>query len=140
MDWLIYVVIAGMLAGGWLVWRRWRRPAEEQGTSVAGVPARLAGMYEWGINPGSDGTSVMYTLRTCRHCVHLKNFLDKQGIACHLVYVDEFNGTARTEMMGKVRFHNPRGSFPTLVLPDGKVVVGFREHEVRAAFGLPDSE
>ena len=38
--------------------------------------------------------------------------------------------------MAKLRSFNPRGSFPTLVLPDGQVLVGFREAQARKLFGL----
>ena len=40
--------------------------------------------------------------------------------------------------MDKVRAFNPRGSFPTIVMPGGKTVVGFREQLLREAL-LHDS-
>lgn len=139
---LICVVVMGLLAAGCWAWKRLHGgSASARAEEVKpGVPAAQAEAYEWGLHPGEDGQSVMFTLRTCRHCVHLKNFLTKHGIPCHLVYVDEFSGAARSEMMGQVRRYNARGSFPTLVLPGGKALVGFREHEVRAAFQLPDQD
>ena len=107
-------------------------PAEEQQ-----APARdLAEEYQLGIDPCASGKPVMYTLQTCLHCVHLKHFLDDHGISHHLVYVDDFEGEQRRELMAKVRAWNPRGSFPTLVLPDGRVSVGFREAQVRKLFDL----
>ena len=68
--------------------------------------------------------------------MHLKHFLDGHGIEHHLVYVDDFSGERRSEVMAKLRSFNPRGSFPTLVLPDGQVLVGFREAQARKLFGL----
>ena len=65
-----------------------------------------------------------------------KPILDEHGISHHLVYVDDFEGEQRRELMAKVRSWNPRGSFPTLVLPDGRVSVGFREAQVRKLFDL----
>ena len=107
-------------------------PAEEQQ-----APARdLEEEYQLGIDPCASGKPVMYTLQTCLHCVHLKHFLDEHGISHHLVYVDDFEGEQRRELMAKVRSLNPRGSFPTLVLPDGRVSVGFREAQVRKLFEL----
>lgn len=141
MEVLICVVAAALLAAGWLGWKRRRGGVVEARIDAkTGVPLALAQAYEWGLHPGEDGQSVMFTLRTCRHCVHLKDFLTRHGIPCHLVYVDEFTGTARSEMMGQVRRYNARGSFPTLILPGGRTLVGFREHEVRAAFGLPEKD
>ena len=92
--------------------------------------------YRLGMDPCACGKPVMYTLQTCLHCVHLKNFLNDHGIAHHLVYVDDFEGEQRRELMDKVRSLNPRGSFPTLVLPDGRVSVGFRVAQLRNLFGL----
>jgi len=92
--------------------------------------------YRIGMDPCSSGKPVMYTLQTCLHCVHLKHFLDKHGIECLLVYVDDFEGEQRRELMSKVRSFNPRGSFPTLVLPDGRVSVGFRETQVSKLLGI----
>lgn len=137
MEVAIGVLAAAALAGGGFVLFR-RRSGAAGGEP--GVPANRAEAYAWGMEPGADGQSVMYTLRSCRHCVRLKDFLDAHHIPCHLVYVDEFTGEARAALLERVRVWNPRGSFPTLVLPDGRVVVGFREGEVRAAYGLPESD
>lgn len=137
MELAIGVIVAAVLAGSGVVWFR-RRPGRAGGEP--GMPEKQTAAYVLGMEPGADGQSVMYTLRSCRHCVRLKKFLDAHGIPCHLVFVDGFTGAARAAMMAKVRACNPRGSFPTLVLPDGRVVVGFREREVRAAFGLPESD
>ena len=103
----------------------------------AEAPVRdLEEEYQLGIDPCASGKPVMYTLQTCLHCVHLKHFLDDHGISHHLVYVDDFEGDQRRELMAKVRSLNPRGSFPTLVLPDGRVSVGFRETQIRKLFDL----
>ena len=107
--------------------------AEEQNS---GVPAGLEQDYKYGVDPRSCGKPVMYTLHTCRHCVHLKDFLDAHGIEHHLVYVDDFHGPARREVLNTLRSFNARGSFPTLVLPDGRSMAGFREGVVKELFGL----
>ena len=105
-------------------------------TEGTGIPQGFEEEYRHGVAPCESGKPVMYTLHTCRHCVHLKDFLDANGIEHHLVYVDDFEEPARREVMGTLRSFNPRGSFPTLVLPDGRTAVGFREHLVRELFGL----
>ena len=112
-------------------------PSAEKPVREKEVPERdLEAEYLLGLDPCASGKPVMYTLQTCLHCVHLKHFLDKHGIECLLVYVDDFEGEQRRELMSKVRSFNPRGSFPTLVLPDGRVSVGFRETQVRKLFGI----
>lgn len=83
--------------------------------------------------PGEDGLPFMFALTTCRHCKKTKEYLDTNDAKYHLLYVDEFNGKDRSDLMDKVRSYNPRGSFPTIILPGGKVVVGFREQLLREA-------
>ena len=104
--------------------------------SEKGIPEGMDELYRCGVDPCSCGVPVMYTLHTCRHCVRLKDFLDRHGIEHRLVYVDEFENPARREIMATLRSHNPRGSFPTLVAPNGRSVVGFREDAVRELLGL----
>lgn len=111
-------------------------PAEVEKPEGTGIPEGFEEEYQRGVAPCESGKPVMYTLHTCRHCVHLKDFLDANGIEHHLVYVDDFEEPACREVMGTLRSFNPRGSFPTLVLPDGRTAVGFREHLVRELFGL----
>ena len=106
--------------------------------SAAGVPRGKEEDYRCGVDPCSCGMPVMYTLHTCRHCVRLKDFLDQRGIEHKLIYVDDFEDPARREIMATLRSHNPRGSFPTLVVPDGRSVVGFREEAVKTLLGLAD--
>ncbi|MCH5276453.1 MAG: glutaredoxin family protein [Desulfovibrionaceae bacterium] len=139
MEWAFGVLAAAVVLGGAVSW--WRAAtAGNRAAGPDGGPETPAAAYELGMRPGADGRSVMYTLHTCRHCVRLKEFLDARAIPCHLVYVDDFRGAKRRAMVEKVRSLNPRGSFPTLVLPDGRVLVGFRERAVREAYGLPESD
>ena len=107
-------------------------------SAVAGIPKGLEADYRCGVDPCSCGMPVMYTLHTCRHCVRLKDFLDQHGIAHKLIYVDDFTDPARKEVMTTLRSFNPRGSFPTLVLPDGRSAVGFREEAVKELLGLTE--
>lgn len=143
MEWAFGVLAAAAVLGGAVSW--WRA-ATDAGKAAGAAHEKENGTdegadaYAVGMQPGTDGQSVMYTLHTCRHCVRLKEFLDAHAIACHLVYVDDFKGAKRKAMIEQVRALNPRGSFPTLVLPDGRVLVGFREHQIREAYGLPESD
>ncbi len=96
----------------------------------------LDAAYRLALDPCVSGMPVMYTLHTCLHCSHLKAFLEERGVEHKLVYVDDFEGDMRREAMSMVRHFNPRGTFPTLVLPDRRVVVGFRHSLVCEALGL----
>lgn len=137
----ILIVAALVIVGGLLVWWLFRKPGsssassipkDDKKKSVAMTPEQTA-LYEQGLHPGEDGTPLMYALETCRHCRRTREFLDENKVAYHLLYVDQFSGEARSSLMDKVRSYNPRGSFPTIVLPGGKTVVGFREQLLREA-------
>jgi hypothetical protein len=45
------------------------------------------------------------------------------------------DGDERAAILEDVRKFNPRCSFPTIVIGD-KVIVGFKENEIREALGL----
>lgn len=128
------LVIAGMA-----LFRKIHTLREEK-TSASDPAASVlspedAKLYEEGLHPGEDGQALMYTLSVCRHCVSLKKWLKQHDIPFHEVYVDRYQGAERKALLEKLRSYNPRGSFPTLVLPGGeKSVVGFREAELKKIF------
>ncbi len=136
------IIAAVICAVIWFVrkGRMEERVVEKRSTAPApssgGIPPGLEEEYKNGVSPCESGMPVMYTLHTCRHCVHLKNFLDAHGIEHRLVYVDDFSDPARRQIMVALRSFNARGSFPTLVVPDGRSVAGFREEAVKKLFGL----
>ena len=108
------------------------RAADKNQTSTHMTPEQSA-LLELALHPGEDGTPLMFALTSCRHCRKTREFLDENKVKYHLVYVDQYPGEVRSQLMDKVRTFNPRGSFPTFVMPGGKVVVGFREQLLREA-------
>lgn len=92
-----------------------------------GIPFGSQENYEIALDPCKDGKTTLYDLTTCRHCARIKEFLTHHGIEYHDVVVDKYMGDARAEIVEKLKTYNPRGSFPTVVFPDGTVIVGFRE-------------
>lgn len=139
-SWPVFVLclVAVVCALVFFSRRKGKRTSVRKSPAVqdSGIPVGLEDDYRCGVDPCSCGVPVMYTLHTCRHCVKLKDFLDQHGIEHRLIYVDDFSDPARRQIMATLRSHNPRGSFPTLVIPDGRSVVGFREEAVRALLGL----
>lgn len=133
---IIAICVVVALLGVWLLTRK-KSSLPDDPTIMTGIPVGKEELFEIGTHPAEDGIPVMYTLTTCRHCVHLKDFLDAHSITFHIVYVDDFENLARATIMEVLRANNPRGSFPTFIVPGGTVVVGFREPQIRAALGLP---
>jgi len=77
---------------------------------------------------------MIYTLSTCSHCRAAKRFLDDCEVGYEFEDVDLLKGDERKAAIEEVRRLNPSCSFPTIVI-DGKVIVGFKEDEIREALG-----
>ncbi len=84
--------------------------------------------------PGEDrGKVMLYALSTCGWCAKTKQLLTDLGVAFSYLYVDKVNRDEFDQALTEVERWNPRGSFPTLVINDETVIVGFREDEIRGA-------
>jgi glutaredoxin len=77
----------------------------------------------------------MYTLSTCSHCRNAKKFLTECGIHYDFTDVDLLQGPEREAILEDVKKFNPNCSFPTIIIGN-KVIVGYREDEIRQALGL----
>jgi glutaredoxin len=77
----------------------------------------------------------IYTLSTCSHCKSTKKFLDECKIEYDFTDVDLTSGEERKAILEEVRKLNPKCSFPTIRIGD-KVIVGFKEDEIKEALGL----
>ncbi len=132
---LVLVVVVGTVAYFMRKSAKKSAPASAEGGpgNVKGVSADMLELFQIGMEPGKDGIATVYALVTCRHCMKTKEFLDAQKIPYHFIYVDSFTSDARKLMMEKVRSYNPRGSFPTVVAPNGTVIVGHREQQLKEA-------
>lgn len=136
----ILLIVAALLVLGIVVSWYMRSSSSSPARAAAGrtqsakqmTPEQNA-LLELALHPGEDGIPLMFALETCRHCRKAREFLDENKVNYHLVYVDLYSGEARSQLMDKVRTFNPRGSFPTIVMPGGKTVVGFREQLLREA-------
>jgi glutaredoxin-like protein NrdH len=82
------------------------------------------------------GKVMLYALSTCGWCAKTKDLLRGLGIAFDYTFVDLLEDKEQNEAMDQVEKFNPSGSFPTLVINDRKAIVGFREQEIREAFGV----
>jgi glutaredoxin len=83
-----------------------------------------------------EKTVKMYSLSTCSHCKATKSFLNDCAIQYEFTDVDLLSGDERKAVLEDVKKWNPRCSFPTIIIGD-KVIVGFKENEIREALGLP---
>jgi glutaredoxin-like protein NrdH len=82
------------------------------------------------------GAKIMiYTLSTCSHCKACKSFLNNNNVEYDYVDVDQLQGERRQDIIDEIRDHNPNLSFPTILIGD-KVIIGFRENELKELLGL----
>jgi glutaredoxin-like protein NrdH len=80
------------------------------------------------------GKVLLFALSTCGWCGKTKELLKELGIAFDFVYVDLLPSEEIDATIAIIEKFNPAGSFPTLIIDDKKVVVGFREEDIRGAF------
>jgi glutaredoxin-like protein NrdH len=79
------------------------------------------------------GRITLFALSTCIWCRKTKELLSSLGVAFDYIYVDLLKGAERQEAIDQVKRFNPSTSFPTLVIGDGKCIVGFREKDIKEA-------
>jgi glutaredoxin len=77
----------------------------------------------------------IFSLSTCSHCKATKKFIDGCTIKYEFVDVDLLEGEERKAIIEDVKRFNPRCSFPTIIIGD-KVIVGFKEKEIKEALGM----
>ena len=77
----------------------------------------------------------IFSLSTCSHCKATKKFLGDCTIKYDFVDVDLLQGEERAAILEEVKKFNPNCSFPTVIIGD-KVIVGFKEKEIKEALGL----
>ena len=77
----------------------------------------------------------IFSLSTCSHCRATKKFMGECTIKYEFIDVDLLEGDERKAIIEDVKKFNPRCSFPTIIIGD-KVIVGFKEKEIKEALGL----
>jgi glutaredoxin-like protein NrdH len=78
----------------------------------------------------------LYSLSTCSHCKSCKRFLGECGVEYEFTDVDLLPKEERDTVINEIKEMTSRCAFPTIVIGD-KVIVGFKEAEIREALGMP---
>jgi len=78
----------------------------------------------------------LYALSTCAWCKKTKRFLDDNNVDYEYEYVDLLSGDERARSQEEMGRWNPRHTFPTVVVDDQEIVVGFKEERLREVLGL----
>lgn len=77
----------------------------------------------------------LFSLSTCSHCRDTKDLLKQCGVNYDCVDVDQLNPEKRRTILEEIKKLNPECTFPTLVAGE-KVIVGFKEAEIKEALGI----
>ena len=79
---------------------------------------------------------ILYAISTCAWCKKTKTLLDEHKVEYKVEHVDLLTGDEKQEVRDQVKKHNPRVSYPTMVVDDSEVVVGFDEDRIKEVLGL----
>ena len=79
-----------------------------------------------------------YFISTCGWCRKTKRLLDENEVEYEYEYLDLLSGDEKKRALAEVLQHNPRKSFPTVVVSNGEtqVIIGFKESRLREVLGL----
>lgn len=79
------------------------------------------------------GDVKLYALSTCVWCGKTKELLAELGVEFDFIYVDLLNSDEKQCAIDEVKKYNESCSFPTLVINEDKVIVGFKEADIKEA-------
>lgn len=85
------------------------------------------------VNGRDAGKVMLYALSTCGWCRKTRQLLEDLQVAYDYEYVDLLQGKERDDAIDSVERLNPDRSFPTIVFNDSKIIIGFKENEIREA-------
>ncbi len=80
-------------------------------------------------------TCKLYSLSTCSHCRSCKKFLGESGVEFEFTDVDLLPEDEKKATIEEIKKLTSRCAFPTVIIGE-KIIVGFRENEIREALGL----
>lgn len=78
----------------------------------------------------------LFALSTCGWCKRAKRFLNEHNVEYDFTDVDLLTGAEKDRCMQELQKWNPRRNFPTIVIDDEVVIVGYKEDQLRKALEL----
>ena len=80
-------------------------------------------------------TCKLYSLSTCSHCRSCKKFHGDSGVVFEFTDVDLLPEDEKKATIEEIKKLTSRCAFPTVIIGE-KIIVGFRENEIKEALGL----
>jgi len=86
------------------------------------------------------GKLMLYAISTCPWCQKTKTLLNELGVEYSYIDVDLVPEEEEDKIRREVERWNDRLSFPTLVIDDEEVIIGFQEERIRQVLKGKSSE
>jgi len=86
------------------------------------------------------GKLMLYAISTCPWCRKTKALLNELGVEYSYIDVDLVPEEEEDKIRREVERWNDRLSFPTLVIDDEEVIIGFQEERIRQVLKGKSSE
>ncbi|MCC7554149.1 MAG: glutaredoxin family protein [Methanobacteriaceae archaeon] len=79
----------------------------------------------------NKGDTLLFALSTCGWCKKTRELIEELGVEYDYIYVDLTDGDERDEVVNELKKYNEDLSFPTLVINNDKVIIGFKEDLIK---------
>ena len=79
---------------------------------------------------------LLYALSTCAWCKRVKDFLKDGDVEFEYVDVDHCSSEEREEIRKDILSRGGRISYPTIIIDDEILIMGFHADELREALGI----
>ncbi len=83
----------------------------------------------------NKGDVLLFALSTCGWCKNVRMLLEELGVEYNYIYVDLTSGDERTEAVDALKKFNDAVSFPTLVINNEDIIIGFEEDDIKSKLG-----
>ena len=83
------------------------------------------------INGENKGSILLFVLSTCGWCKKVKDLLDELNVEYDYVYADLTQGEERNKIVSQLKNYNSKISFPTLIINETNVIVGYNPDEIK---------
>jgi len=80
----------------------------------------------------NKGDVLLFALSTCGWCKKTRMLLEDLGVRYNYIYVDLTSGDDRTEAVNNLKKFNDAVSFPTIVINNEDVIIGFEEEDIKS--------
>ena len=83
------------------------------------------------IHGENKGSILLFALSTCGWCKKVKDLLDELNVEYDYVYADLTQGEERNKIVSQLKNYNSKISFPTLIINETNVIVGYNPDEIK---------